>query len=93
MGEGFVMGLDGMKRATFVGTEMAGLNGGIFSLELPQTKIVVNYPGEKLNHINGTPRENFVPPVFVNLTEGRSSRMKDPILSAGLKTIHERISH
>ena len=46
MGEGIAIGLDGMQRATIVGTRMAGLNGGIFNLELPHTKIGVTYPGE-----------------------------------------------
>lgn len=63
MGEGIAIGLDGMKRATIVGTRMAGLNGGIFNLELPHAKIGVAYAGERLNHINGTPRE-FCPAHF-----------------------------
>lgn len=87
MGEGIAIGLDGMKRATIVGTRMAGLNGGVFNLELPETKIAVNYPGEKLNHINGTPRENFTPPVFVDLLDTRSNRSTDPIFTAGYGTV------
>src|SRR5947209_11746284 len=91
MGEGMAIGLDGMKRATIVGTRMAGLNGGIFNLELPQTKIGVSYAGEKLNHINGTPRENFVPPVMVNLLDRRLSRFDDPIFEVGYRKLFELI--
>jgi C-terminal processing protease CtpA/Prc len=92
MGEGIAIGLDGMKRATIVGTRMAGLNGGIFNLELPQTKIRVAYAGERLNHINGTPREKFVPPIFVNLMDRRLSRFTDPIFEVGYKNLNELIN-
>ncbi len=92
MGEGMAIGLDGMRRATVVGTRMAGLNGGIFNLQLPQTKIGVTYAGERLNHINGTPRENFVPPVLVNLMDRRLSRFNDPIFEIGYKTLNELIN-
>lgn len=85
------IGLDGMKRATIVGTRMAGLNGGIFNLELPHTKIGVTYAGEKLNHINGTPRENFVPPVSVNLMDRRLSRFQDPIFEVGYRELKRLI--
>jgi C-terminal processing protease CtpA/Prc len=91
MGEGMAIGLDGMSRATIVGTRMAGLNGGIFNLELPQTKIGVTYAGERLNHINGTPRENFVPPVQVNLMDRRLSRFNDPIFEVGYKQLNKLI--
>jgi carboxyl-terminal processing protease len=87
MGEGIAIGLDGMKRATIVGTRMAGLNGGVFNLELPETKIGVNYPGERLNHINGTPRENFAPPVLVDLMNTRLNRSSDRIFTVGFRTV------
>jgi carboxyl-terminal processing protease len=88
MGEGIAIGLDGMKRATIVGTRMARLNGGIFNLELPNTKIGVTYAGEKLNHINGKPREDFVPPMLVDLTDVRFRRIKDPIFETGSKELY-----
>jgi carboxyl-terminal processing protease len=91
MAEGMAIGLDGMKRATIVGTRMAGLNGGIFNLELPHTKIGINYAGEKLNHINGTPRENFEPPVLVDLIDRRLRRFKDPIFELGRKELNRLI--
>lgn len=87
MGEGMALGLDGMKRATVIGTRMAGLNGGIFNLELPNTRIRVNYAGERLNHINGMPRENFVPPVSVNLMDKRLNRLHDPIFEVAYKRL------
>ncbi|MFL6336298.1 MAG: S41 family peptidase [Pyrinomonadaceae bacterium] len=84
MGEGMAIGLDGMGRATVVGTRMAGLNGAVFDLQLPNTGIKLNYAAEKLFHVNGTPREDFVPPVLVNLT---GKERGDPILEAGVRTL------
>jgi carboxyl-terminal processing protease len=84
MGEGMAIGLDGMGRATVVGTRMAGLNGAVFDLQLPNTGIKLNYAAEKLFHVNGTPREDFVPPVLVNLT---GKERGDPILEAGIRTL------
>lgn len=65
MGEGLAIGLDGMKRATVVGTPMARLRGAVSERELPNTEIAVRIPTERLMHIDGTPREAFVPPVVV----------------------------
>jgi len=84
MGEGIAIGLDAMRRATIVGTRMAGLNGAVFDLELPNTRIRLNYAAEKLFHLNGTPREEFAPPVAVKLP-GTSSG--DAILEEGIRTL------
>lgn len=84
MGEGVAIGLDGMRRATVVGTRMAGLNGAVFDLQLPYSGIKLNYAAEKLFHLNGTPREEFVPPVLVNLTGEEAG---DSILEVGVRTL------
>ncbi len=88
MGEGVAIGFDAMKRATVVGTPMAGLNGAVFDLQLPNTKIRLNYAAEKLFHMNGTPREDFKPPVMVRLT---SDSKNDLVLDEGLKILQRRI--
>ena len=44
MGEGIAIGMDGLKRATIVGTEMAGLLGATSGITLPISKIGVNFP-------------------------------------------------
>ncbi len=87
MAEGMAIGLDGMRRATIVGTRMAGLNGGVFNAELPNSRISFAYPGERLNHLNGTPRENFVPAVVVDFLDGKWDKVKDPILDAGYRRL------
>jgi len=84
MGEGMAIGLDGMRRAVVVGTRMAGLNGAVFDLQLPNTGIRLNYAAEKLFHLNGTPREDFVPPVLVNVPAASKG---DVILEAGVRTL------
>jgi len=84
MGEGIAIGLDGMRRAVVVGTRMAGLNGAVFDLQLPNSGIRLNYAAEKLFHLNETPRECFVPPVLVDLT---GEEVGDLILEVGLRTM------
>lgn len=65
MGEGITIGFDAMHRATIIGPEMARLNGGITSYRLPNAGFGFNIPTERLYHVNGTPRERFVPAVGV----------------------------
>lgn len=84
MGEGIAIGLDGMGRAKVVGTRMAGLNGAVFDLQLPNTGIRLNYAAEKLFHVNGTPREDFVPPVAVKLSGAGTD---DVILAEGIRAL------
>lgn len=92
MGEGMAIGMDGMKRGTVVGTRMAGLNGAIDVITLPKTGINVGFPTERLFHINGTPRGDFVPPVKVNLLHNDAPR-QDAILEAGTMVLLEKIRH
>jgi len=87
MGEGLAIGMDAACAATVVGTRMAGLLGATYSFRLPKTGITVNAPAEKLFHVNGTPREDFVPPVLVDLTSRESRDASDPILEAGLAVL------
>jgi C-terminal processing protease CtpA/Prc len=92
MGEGITIGLDGMKRATIVGTEMARLAGATSGIRLPNTGIGATFPTEKLFHINGNPRENFVPPVHTNLLLKVYQDDDDIILHRGLRALRAMIS-
>lgn len=65
MGEGIAIGFDGMKRAKIAGTKMAGLLGEIYMFKMPGTQIPFSFPCVQLQHINGQPREDFVPAVKV----------------------------
>lgn len=91
MGEGITVGMDGMKRATIVGTEMARLAGATSGIKLPNTGIGVTFPTEKLFHINGIPRENFVPRVHVNLLLKVNQDEEDIILRRGLRVLRDMI--
>jgi carboxyl-terminal processing protease len=86
MGEGMAIGLDGMKRATVVGTAMTGLCGAIEQFKLPGSGIGVNFSTEKLYHLDGTPREKWKPPVLVDLT-GVNPDASDPILDRALQVL------
>ncbi|MCW4467773.1 S41 family peptidase [Flavobacterium sp. MFBS3-15] len=76
MGEGMVIGFDAMKRSLTVGTRMAGLLGAIYTFKMKNTGYGYQIPYERLYHVNGTPRENFVP---VYLT-ANSTETKDKAL-------------
>ena len=73
MGEGIAIGFDGMQRATVIGTRMAGLLGAISGFGMTETGIGFQIPTERLYHVNGTPREEFIPPV---LTENMEETFK-----------------
>ncbi len=76
MGEGMAIGFDGMKRATVIGTPMAALLGAISNFQLTETKIGYQFPTERLYHINGTPRENYVPAVLTQNIEETIQKAK-----------------
>jgi len=65
MGEGIAIGLDGMKRAIIVGTEMNRLAGGIKTIKLLNSNFGFHIPFEKMYHLNGVLREKFTPKEYV----------------------------
>lgn len=75
MGEGIAIGFDGMKRAIVIGTKMAGLLGSIEGFELAETKIRYQFPTERLYHVNGTPRENYLPALLTKNTADTYNEM------------------
>lgn len=81
MGEGVAIGLDGMQRATVFGSAMAGLAGVVYSRTLEYTEIPVRVPAERLYHVDGTPRERFVPRFRIEPT----SSAGDTVLEAALR--------
>lgn len=70
MGEGMAIGFDAFQKPTVVGTKMAGLLGAIEGFNLKETNINFQIPTERLYHLNGKPREDFLPKVITeNSTE------------------------
>ncbi|WP_435415664.1 S41 family peptidase [Polaribacter aestuariivivens] len=66
MGEGLTIGFDGLQRATIIGTEMQKLKGAIYTVPLKNFNFAYNMPAERLFHINGTSREDFIPKNYIN---------------------------
>ena len=87
MGEGIAIGFDGMNRAKIVGTKMAGLNGALTTVELPNTKIQVSFPFEKIFHVSGQPREDFKPTVLVDKIENE----RDNVLQIGIEELKKAL--
>ena len=85
MGEGIAIGLNATRNAPVLGEPMAHLLGALDALELPNSKIPVRVPAEKLFHVNGTPREAFLP---CHVPEA-SSPAEDAELAAAVKLAHE----
>ncbi len=61
MGEGLAIGFEGMGRGQIVGTAMHRLAGAIYSFSYKHRDYNYRISREKLYHINGTPREKYVP--------------------------------
>ncbi|SIT77035.1 carboxyl-terminal processing protease [Pontibacter indicus] len=61
MGEGLAIGFEGMGRAVTVGTEMERLAGAMQGFSFKNQKFGYRLSTEKLFHINGTPREKYIP--------------------------------
>lgn len=60
MGEGLALGFDAIG-ARVEGGPMAGLLGAIYDYRLEQSGLTIKFPVERLFHVDGTPRERFVP--------------------------------
>jgi carboxyl-terminal processing protease len=64
MGEGLAIGFHHAAHAAVVGRPMAKLLGALDEFRLPASGIAFRIPTEKLFHVDGTPRESFVPSVL-----------------------------
>lgn len=93
MGEGIAIGFDALGIAKIVGTKMAGLNGAINGFQTANTKIPYSFPTEQLYHINGTPREIFIPSNYIDLTNSKYKETEDPILTEGISIVNKKIGN
>ncbi|WP_168800774.1 S41 family peptidase [Psychroserpens sp. NJDZ02] len=86
MGEGLAIGFDGLGRAEIVGTEMKRLAGGSTNnFHLKNENLDYKLTTEKLFHLNGTPREKYIPENYVS----QSSTEKDETLEKGIELINK----
>lgn len=88
VGEGIAIGFHALKRAKIIGTEMARLNGAVYSFTLLNTNIGFSCPAEKLFHVNGIPREDYQPDTVVDLV--KPGEQGDRILNAALAYLNKR---
>jgi C-terminal processing protease CtpA/Prc len=89
MGEGMAIGMDAMHRATAVGTPMAQLAGAVTDFHLTRSGIDFALPTEQLYHVNGTLRQNWLPPVLVAEPTAAGD---DPVLASGLAQLEHLLS-
>lgn len=68
MGEGLAIGFEGINRGIVVGTLMERLAGAMNSYKFENSNFGYSLSTEKLYHINGTPREEYIPTVLVKQT-------------------------
>ncbi|MEP6713423.1 MAG: S41 family peptidase [Ferruginibacter sp.] len=85
--EGIVIGFDALNRpgTKIIGTEMARLNGAVYSFEMPNTRIRFTFPVERLYHINGLPREQYIPPVFIDWRKAEEKPGADVFIEKALQ--------
>ena len=60
MGEGLVIGLDAAAEAEVFASDMGDLLGGLYNVDLERSGIRIDLGVERLFHVDGTPREDFV---------------------------------
>ena len=77
MGEGLAIGFDAMQSAEIIGTQMAGLLGAISNFRLSETKIGFQFPTERLYHIDGTPRADFLPKILTHHIEETMAKARE----------------
>lgn len=61
MGEGMAIGFDAIGAKAVIGSPMADLLGGIKKIELPESQSWMEIGFERIYHVNGMYREDFIP--------------------------------
>ncbi len=87
MGEGLAMGFDHAAGATIIGRPMAGQRGAIHDFRLPNTGWIVKLPAERLYHVDGTPREDFLPGVLLTPDDAYGPDGEDAALALALQEL------
>lgn len=85
MGEGIAIALDAFGKTT-VGGPMAQLLGATYRIDLPNSKIGVNVPAERLYHVDGRPREAYQPTISVSGASGAADKVLDAAVDAIMST-------
>ena len=99
-GEGLAISLDALDRATVVGTKMAGLEGSVLTMRMPNSGIGFQCTNQKIfngtltedpasQEFVGSSRSAYAPSVIVHPLSEAWSESKDPILEKGLEVLGE----
>jgi carboxyl-terminal processing protease len=89
MGEGMAVGFDAMHRAQVMGTPMAHLAGAVSDFILPITGTDIAIATEQIYHINGTPRQDWLPPLLIE----KEDPGDDLILKRGLSELQRSMTN
>jgi C-terminal processing protease CtpA/Prc len=92
IGEGITIAFDALKRpkTTTIGTTLARLNGAGYTYEMPNTKINFSFPVERLYHINGLPREQYIPQLYIDLLREKINPGSDIFISKALQYLKSK---
>ena len=99
-GEGLAISLDAIDRATVVGTKMAGLEGSVYTMRMPNTGIGFQCTKQKIfngtllgdpasQEFVGSSRRAYTPSVLVDPKTEAASDSEDQILEMGLEVLGE----
>lgn len=99
-GEGLAISLDALDRATVVGTKMAGLEGSVFTMRMPNTGIGFQYTNQKIfngtlkgdpasRKFVGSSRSTHTPSVLVDPMTEAAGETEDPTFEKGLEVLGE----
>jgi C-terminal processing protease CtpA/Prc len=90
--EGIVIGFDALNRAktSVIGTELARLNGAVYSFEMPETHIHFTFPAERLYHINGLPREQYLPSIYINWRKNEYQPGTDIFIEKAIQFLNKK---
>ncbi|MBD1583899.1 carboxyl-terminal protease [Pseudoalteromonas sp. S16_S37] len=86
MGEGMTIGFDAIGAKAVIGAPMADLLGGIKTVQLKHSDTWLELGFERLYHVNGSFREDFVPHIRLD-TADRDSAGNDPALAKALSVL------
>ncbi len=84
MGEGLLIGFDALGIQT-AGSELADLLGGLFNEYLESCDAKIDLGEEQLFQVNGQPREDFVPAIYRQVSEGHANQ--DALLDQAIKAM------
>ena len=90
--EGIVIGFDALNRPNtkVIGTELARLNGAVYSFEMPETHIHFTFPAERLYHINGLPREQYLPSIFIDWRKNEFKPGTDIFIEKAIQYLNKK---